>query len=67
MCESVGVYSLKYTRGYGILSFGSVKEPKRANRCVLWLHRAKKTFYSFAIDSYLNDSAFKAVKGDKEF
>ena len=34
---------------------------------MLWLHKAKKTFYSFAIDSYLNDSAFTAVKRDKEF
>ena len=30
--ETVWVYSLKYTKGYGVLSFGSVKEPKRANR-----------------------------------
>ena len=30
--ERVGGLLVKYTRGYGILSIGSVKEPKRANR-----------------------------------
>ena len=30
--ERVGFQSLKYIKGWGNLSFGSVKGPKRANR-----------------------------------
>ena len=36
---------LKYMKGYGNLSFGSVKGPKRANRGILWLYKVEKTLY----------------------
>ena len=40
-----GFYWLKYIKGSGNLSFGSVKGPKRANRRILWLDKVEKTFY----------------------
>ena len=36
---------LKYMKGYGNLSFGSVKGPKRASRGILWLYKVEKTLY----------------------
>ena len=58
-----GFYLLKYIRGQGNLSFQSVKGPK-------WLTDEfygcikSRTLSIFVIDSYLNDSAFTAVKRD---
>ena len=56
---------MKYMKGYGNQSFRSVKRPKRANRCVL-ITAVKETrkCSGFAIDSYLKDCAFTAVKRD---
>ena len=65
--ERVGIlYSLNYMKGWENLSVRSVKGPKRANRWILWLYKVEKTFF-FAIDSYLKDRAFRAVKKDAKF
>ena len=52
-------------KGYGNLSFRSVKRPKRANRCIL-ITAVKETrkCFVFVIDSYLKDCAFTADKRD---
>ena len=65
--ERVGIlYSLNYMKGWENLSVRSVKGPKRANRWILWLYKVEKTFF-FAIDSYLKDRAFTAVKRGAKF
>ena len=61
-----GFYSLKYMKGEGNLSFGSVKGPKgRADEFYGFIKSGKRSI--FVIDSYLNDNAFTAVKRDAKF
>ena len=55
-----GFYSLKYIRGQGNLSFQSVKGlTDEFYGCI-----KSRKLSIFVIDSYLNDSAFTAVKRD---
>ena len=58
-----GFYSLKYIRGQGNLSFQSVKGPKWLTDEFYGCIKSRKLSI-FVIDSYLNDSAFTAVKRD---
>ena len=56
-----GCYSLKYIKGKGNLSFGSVKGPKGlTDEFYGFLKSGKRSI--FVIDSYLNDSTFTTVK-----
>ena len=66
--ESIGLgfYSLKYMKGYGNLSFGSVKGLKGPNRGILRIYKVGKMFFFF-IDSYLNDNAFTAIQRNVKF
>ena len=61
-----GFYSLKYIRGQGNLSFQSVKGPKWLTDEFCGCIKSRKLSI-FVIDSYLNDSAFTAVKRDAKF
>ena len=61
-----GFYSLKYIRGQGNLSFQSVKGPKWLTDEFHCCIKSRKRSI-FVIDSYLNDSAFTAVKRDAKF
>ena len=49
-------------KGREICHLGLWKGPKRANRWILLLFRARKR-YIFVIDSYLKDSDFQQLKG----
>ena len=53
-------------KGQGNLSFGSVKGPKGLTDHFYGFIKSRKRF-SFAMDSYLKDSAFTAVKRDAKF
>ena len=57
---------MKYTKGWGNLSFGSLKGPKRLTDEFYGFIKSRKGF-TFVIDSYLNDSGFTAVKRDAKF
>ena len=59
-----GFYSLKYTKGWGNLSFGSLKGPKGLTDEFYGFIKSRKGF-TFVIDSYLNHSAFTAVRDAK--
>ena len=63
--ERFGISLVEVYERLWTLSFRSVKRPKRANRCVL-ITAVKETrkCSGFAIDSYLKDGAFTAVKRD---
>ena len=61
-----GSYSLKYMKGWGNLSSGSVKGPKGLiDEFFGFIKSRKRSIYM--IDSYLNDSTFTAVKRDVKF
>ena len=45
------------------LSFRSVKRPKRANRCIIWLLKFEKRS-GFVIYSYYKNNTFTAVTRD---
>ena len=57
---------MKYTKGRGNLSFGSLKGPTGLIDEFYGFIKSRKGF-TFVIDSYLNDSAFTAVKRDAKF
>ena len=40
----------------------SVKRPKRANRCILWLGKSREKYSGLVINSCLKESAFTALK-----
>ena len=61
-----GFLLVKYTKGKGNLSFGSVKEPKGLTDEFYGFIKSRKRSI-FVIDSYLNDRAFTAVKRDAKF
>ena len=48
-------------KGWGNLSFRSVKRPNRAKRCIFSCEKVNKTFW-FASYTYFKESAFTAVK-----
>ena len=53
-------------KGWGNLSFGSVKGPKGLiDECFGFIKSRKRSI--FVIDSYLNDCTFTAVKRDVKF
>ena len=53
-------------KGWGNLSFGSVKGPKGlTDEFYGFIKSGKRSI--FVIDSYLNDNAFTAVKRDTKF
>ena len=64
--KEYGFYSLKYTKGLGNLSFGSVKGPIGQTDEFYGFKNSRK-LYIFVIDSYLKDSSFTAVKSDAKF
>ena len=64
--EEWGFYSLKYTKGQENLSFGSVKGPKGLTDEFYGFIKSRKLSI-IMIDSYLNKSAFTAVKKDAKF
>ena len=61
-----GFYSLKYMKGWGNLSFGSVKGPKGLIDEFFGFIKSRKRSI-FVIDSYLNDSTFTSVRRDVKF
>ena len=58
---------MKYIKGYGNLSFGSVKRPKRANGRIYGSSKVKKISWFCDFFSFFKDSALKAVKRDSTF
>ena len=50
-------------KGWGNLSFRSVKRPNRAKRCIFSCEKVNKTFW-FASYTYFKESAFTAAKKD---
>ena len=40
----------------------SVKRPKRANRCILWLGKSREKYSGLVINSCLKESAFTSLK-----
>ena len=57
---------MKYTKGWGNLSFGFVKGPKGLTGEFYGFIKSTKRSI-FVIDSYLNDNTFTAVKRDSKF
>ena len=50
---------MKYMKGNGNLSFGSVKRPKGPNRQICFIKSEKRSI--FVIDSYLDDNALRGM------
>ena len=57
---------MKYTKGYGNLSFGSVRGPNGLTNDFYGFIKWRKS-YNFVINSKLKDSVFTAVKRDAKF
>ena len=57
---------MKYIKGWGNLSFGSVKGPKGLTDEFYGFIKSRERSI-FVVDSYLKDSAFAAVKRDVKF
>ena len=55
---------MKNIKGWGNLSFGSVKEPKGLTDELYGFIKLRKRR---VIDCYLKDGAFTAIKGDAKF
>ena len=58
---------MKYIKGLGNLSFGSVKGPKRASTDEYYGFRKSRTRSFFANDYHLKFGTFTAVKRDTKF
>ena len=64
--KGVPFAGFRYIKGWGNLSFGSVKGPKGlTDEFYGFIMQGKLSI--FVIDSYLNDNAFTAVKRDAKF
>ena len=58
---------MKYSKGLGNLSFGSVKGPKGLTDEFYGFKKSRKRSIFVINDSYLKDSAFIAVNRDAKF
>ena len=58
---------MKYLKGYGNLSFVSVKREKGLTDQFMAVKMLRKRFAFFFYNSYLKDSVFTAVKRDTTF
>ena len=58
---------MKYIKGEGSLSFGSVKGPKGLTDAEFYDFVKSRKRSIFVIDCYLKDGAFTAVKRDAKF
>ena len=64
--KGVPFSGFRYMKGWGNLSFGSVKGPKElTDEFFGFIKSGKRSIV--VIDSYLNDNAFTAVKRDTKF
>ena len=64
-----GILLVEVYERVGNLSFRSVKRPKRADRCLLWLSLSRENVLVFWLNdlSYFKDGTFTAVKRDANF
>ena len=64
-----GILLFEVYERIGNLSFMSVKRPKRADRCLLWLSLSRENVLVFWLNdlSYFKDGTFTAVKRDANF
>ena len=64
-----GILLFEVYERVGNLSFRSVKRPKRADRCLLWLSLSRENVLVFWLNdlSSFKDGTFTAVKRDANF
>ena len=64
-----GILLIEVYQRLGNLSFGSVKRPKRADSCLLWLSLSRENVLVLWFNdlSYFKDGTFTAVKRNANF
>ena len=60
--ERVGISLVVVCKRIRKSVISSVKRPKRANRCILWLGKSREKYSGLVINSCLKESAFTALK-----
>ena len=60
--ERVGISLVVVCKRIRKSVISSVKRPKRANRCILWLGKSREKYSGLVINSCLKESVFTALK-----